>query len=151
MIPGPSGYKRIMLMRYPTKFDWWLVLSLMLVPISAIVTCIVINDPSVWLGSAVVVVFLAALCFPCNYTLDATELIIRAGFMKMRVPYTDITRVEPTRNPISSPAFSLDRLAIYYRGKMVMISPVRKDEFVTELRARARLTRVDTSDAYARA
>jgi hypothetical protein len=46
--------------------------------------------------------------------------------------------VVPTRNPLSSPALSLDRLHIRYGGSRmgIMISPVNKAVFLQDLAAR---------------
>jgi hypothetical protein len=49
----------------------------------------------------------------------------------------DIRTVTPTRNPLSSPALSLDRLRIDYgRGRRIMVSPRDPGAFLRELRRR---------------
>ncbi|WP_171258493.1 PH domain-containing protein, partial [Acinetobacter pittii] len=56
---------------------------------------------------------------------------------RWKININDITRIEPTHNPLSSPALSLDRLKIYYRkdGRVatVMISPKDKESFLNTL------------------
>ena len=72
-----------------------------------------------------------------DYTLTDTHLRIRSGPFRWSVPLSDVRSVTATRNPLSSPALSLDRLRIEYGGtRAVMVSPDDKDGFVNELRAR---------------
>ena len=53
------------------------------------------------------------------------------------MPLAAIDAVEPARNPLSSPACSLDRLRIEYGAKRIMISPLDKAGFLRALAARA--------------
>jgi hypothetical protein len=86
-------------------------------------------------------VLLAALCVPCDYTLMDAELVVRSGFIKWRVPYDQITRVQPTRNPLSAPAWSLDRIEIGYGSKAILISPADAERFLLSLASRMQLRR----------
>ena len=70
------------------------------------------------------------------YTVDQDYLRIRSGPFRWRVPIVDIESITPTRNPLSSPALSLDRLRIDYRGgRWIMVSPNDRDWFVNALRS----------------
>ena len=72
-----------------------------------------------------------------SYTLTPAELIVRSGPFRWRRPLADITSITPTRNPLSSPALSLDRLRIETRGKAaLMISPADRAGFLADLEAR---------------
>lgn len=89
------------------------------------------------------VLFLAAAClilwilFQTVYHLGSDSLHVRSGPISFRIPLDSITGIKPTRNPLSSPALSLDRLQISYgQGKSCMISPNNKAEFLAELRNR---------------
>lgn len=53
-----------------------------------------------------------------------------------RVPLREIRLVRSTRNPLSSPALSLDRLRIEYGRRAIMISPDDKARFLEELQKR---------------
>ena len=75
--------------------------------------------------------------YTTDYTLDGDALRIRAAFFRWRVQLGAIDSVEPARNPLSSPACSLDRLRIDYGAKRIMISPLDKAGFVRALAARA--------------
>ena len=52
--------------------------------------------------------------------------------------------IDPTRNPLSAPAWSLRRLGIRFRKgrgtSLALISPARQDEFLEILARRAGLT-----------
>jgi hypothetical protein len=73
-----------------------------------------------------------------DYTITDTHLRIRCGPLRWNVPLADVRSVRPTRNPLSSPALSLDRLRIEYsRSLAVMVSPEDKEGFLRALRTRA--------------
>ncbi|MFZ2491348.1 MAG: PH domain-containing protein [Thermoanaerobaculia bacterium] len=65
------------------------------------------------------------------YTVSQDRLVVRSGPFRWNVALESIVSIEPTRNPFSAPATSLDRLEIVYdRGrKRLLVSPARKDEF----------------------
>ena len=66
-----------------------------------------------------------------HYTFVRDELIVRSGPFRWRIPLRDIKSVTPTRDMLSSPALSLDRLRIDYgKGRAVLVSPVDKDAFL---------------------
>ena len=69
------------------------------------------------------------------YVVDDATVSIRCGPFHWRVPIDAIHRVVSTRAAWSSPALSLDRLRIEYGDrKWIMVSPVRREEFVQSLR-----------------
>ena len=73
-----------------------------------------------------------------HYTITGTHVRIRCGPFRWNVPLADVRAVRPTRNALSSPALSLDRLRIEYsRSQAVMVSPDDKEGFLSELRTRA--------------
>jgi hypothetical protein len=72
-----------------------------------------------------------------HYTFEGDTLVIRASFFRWRIPVAAIESVEPTRNPLSSPACSLDRLLLRWSGRRVMISPADRAGFLRALRQRA--------------
>ena len=81
------------------------------------------------------VFFFESLLRSTYYLIDGDTLVIRSSFLKWRVPIAKIRSVTPTRNPLSSPALSLDRLAILYDGKQILVSPQDKQRFIEALRA----------------
>jgi Bacterial PH domain len=90
---------------------------------------------------------LAALClamagfslwvlYTTSYTFGEGELRIRSGPFRFRVLLDAVSEVVPTRNPLSSPACSLDRLRIRYGSRRIMISPEEKRAFLEALAER---------------
>lgn len=82
--------------------------------------------------------FLLWSLYGTSYTLLTDQLLIRSGPFRFRIPLAEITAVAPSRNPRSSPACSLDRLEIRYRGdrSRMLISPEDKAGFLEALRRR---------------
>lgn len=129
---------------FRSKVDGWIRLVLILaivVEIAALsAAAIEVGDP------LAVLLFLAAgllgaalfvwVLVGTHYTVDKATLRIASGPFRWRVPLADIDSVEPTRNPLSSPALSLDRLRIRYRGgrfgrsRQVLVSPADKARFL---------------------
>jgi len=89
--------------------------------------------PLILLGAALPAWVLAAT----DYTLTDTALRVRSGPFRWRVPLDQVRSIRPTRNPLSSPALSLDRLRLEYGGrKWLMISPKDQEAFLRELESR---------------
>jgi hypothetical protein len=129
---------------FRSKVDAWLGAILIATPILAVASILRSAIPE---GGAVVsfVALLAVLpvglplwlLCSTHYTLTATTLSVRCGPLSWHVPLEDIRSVQPTRNSLSSPALSLDRLRIDYgRGRTIMISPTDRERFLRELEAR---------------
>lgn len=93
-------------------------------------------------------VFTAALfgllVIPVRYGIGRDELIIRFGVVRQRIRLDTIMEVRPTRNPLSAPALSLDRLAIRTGHKLILetlISPSDRETFLSALAMRSGLRR----------
>jgi membrane protein YdbS with pleckstrin-like domain len=129
---------------FPSKIDRWLAYTLVGAGILSTVACIPIlftPDPRHWLILIVPVITCVALPYwlftTTKYTVGTDELLIRSGPFWWRVPIKDIVSITPTRNPLSSPALSLDRLEINYgKNTSIMVSPLDKEGFIEALRAR---------------
>ena len=127
-------------MVYRSKVDAWIAL---LVGGGALVS-VAVGAMLLWqgqrLGWLVLLLMpglLRLLAWPIEYEITDSELIIRAGVMRWRIPLAAIVHVEPTRNPLSSPAWSLDRLRVRWRRgariRWIQISPEDKLAFLVEL------------------
>jgi hypothetical protein len=131
---------------FPSKRDSWLTL----IVVFAIVAMASAGVSTLWspspmgfniLISLALIVgagFTAWIFFGISYTIAPPDLRITAGPFRFRVPLDRIIKVYPTRNPLSSPAASLDRLRIDYRTErgretFVMISPPDKQAFLRVL------------------
>ncbi|MCU7856703.1 MAG: PH domain-containing protein [Candidatus Thiodiazotropha sp. (ex Lucinoma borealis)] len=65
-----------------------------------------------------------------KYIVTEELLRIKSGPFSWSIPLSSISSVSETRNPLSSPALSLDRLELKYRdGKTILISPANKAKF----------------------
>lgn len=93
--------------------------------------------------SAVVLIGIIALLLSVHYAIDGNELVVyTCGFAK-RYPIDKMAYVKHTKSMLSEPAVSLtNRLAIGFTDRNVlksampiMISPVRQDEFIAQLKA----------------
>lgn len=131
---------------YPSKRDGWIVLILWVTA-----SVMMLAAHAVWREPAPLEIRLALsalfigvagfvlwLLYGTGYTLTDELLHIRSGPFRWRVKLDAINEVVPTRNPLSSPACSLDRLRIRYRGARfgIMISPRDKNRFLRDLASR---------------
>jgi len=128
--------------RFQSKIDLWLIVVLVLAlatqayalfsvlsgagPMSAKYTMI---------GATVLVYSLiGSVLLRTHYIVENDKLIVTCGPLVRTIKLHEITRVTETRNPLSSPALSLDRLRIEYKNnRSVMISPADKRQFLTAI------------------
>lgn len=126
------------LLYFPSKKDLWLgivVWGAALLPLA-----IYIFEPTtsmpLFLG-VLLMIFIGWIWFKTGYTFNDKELVAREGPFRWKINLENINRVRRTRNPLSSPALSLDRLEIEYsNGKFILISPADKETFLNTLKER---------------
>ena len=130
-------------MTFRSKVDTWLAVLVFIAAFSVLAAVVSAGlfDPRSWpfgLALLVISVGLPAWIYGSTcYDLDDHSLHIRSGPLRWRIPIADISAMTETRNPLGSPALSLDRLQIQYGGgKVVMISPMSRDAFVRAVNAR---------------
>jgi len=88
--------------------------------------------------------FIAWIWFSTRYEFAEERLIIRSGPLRWKVDYRAVESVRRSRNPLASPALSLDRLLIRSAtGGSVLVSPARREEFLEALRQRCPQARFD--------
>lgn len=134
---------------FRSKVDWWLALILVAVPLvelAALVLAFQRGDSDAVVASAMGCALAAAiyglLLVPIRYGVDREHLVIRFGVVRRRISFQSIREVRPTRNPLTSPALSLDRLSIHIGGgRLALVSPVEREEFLDLVALRAGLTR----------
>lgn len=134
---------------YKSKVDWWLIPLLAIGPMAPMVVCVIAlrnGDPVEMAWGFCSLLFVIALylgvVFPMRYGIGEGYLTIRCGLFRQRIDLDKIVEVRPTRNPLSSPALSLDRLQVRYGDgffKSVMISPATRGQFLDDLQKSARL------------
>jgi len=136
---------------YGSKVDWWIGLALTAAPVVPLVACIALatsgKTSELPIGIAVfafVALLYVGVVIPVQYGIGDGRLVVRFGLCRVQIPLSDISEVYPTRNPLSSPALSLDRLWVQFgKGfkKAVMVSPADRDQFLDDLAQQASLVR----------
>ena len=134
--------------KYKSKVDWWLHLTFIIMLILNIWLIVdFIISPSFVMGiSGGVILICNIFTLPwwlnSYYFLEEEQLLINIGYIKVRIPYKSVESIQETRIPWASMALSLDRIEIKYKKKnfaeTVLISPVRKQEFLKELNQRVK-------------
>jgi hypothetical protein len=115
---------------YKSKIDWWLVLLVVGIFGYPIIDGIVTHDYflSVLFSGVLLLFFL--LSKTIQYKIEDKKLII----WNTKIEISTIRRIYRTNNPLSSPALSLDRIAIVYnKFDEILISPKERNEFIKEL------------------
>jgi uncharacterized membrane protein YdbT with pleckstrin-like domain len=125
--------------RFKSKIDRWLLYLLIAVMIFEVVVLGIAatqtGDPvaavSIVAAALLIVALIGSLLMRTHYTVAGNTLRIASGPFSWKVPLDQIESVEATRNPLSSPALSLDRLQIRYgNGRRVMVSPADRAGFL---------------------
>lgn len=133
-------------MKFKSKIDWWLLLIFVVITANIIFkihqevhhSSIGTNFSHLMIYSLVIVVIWLPI-FSTYYVVEKNILFINSLVFRWKINIDDdITQIEPTHNPLSSPALSLDRFKISYmkNGRMtsIMISPKEKEDFISTLR-----------------
>lgn len=138
---------------YPSKRDAWLVLFLWTAVgmMGAAGAQTVFSDAPfgfrIGMGTLLLASagFILWLLYSTHYTLTSRALVVRSGPFRWTVRLESIQEIFPTRNPLSSPACSLDRLRIRYRESRfgIMISPQDKAAFMRDVADRVPGLEVD--------
>jgi len=134
-------------LKFTSKIDWWLLLILIIVTVS-IISKIYKAHHSYSLASnftylviySLIIFLMWMPVFNTYYVVDQNKLIIKSMVFRWKINIDDITKIEETHNPLSSPALSLDRIKIYYfkNGSVnsIMISPKDKEGFFQAINKR---------------
>ncbi len=130
-----------------SRIDTWLLVTLLAsAALSTWVGIVVLagSGRGTGVGSAAIAVMIVMtgaalplwLLLDTRYTLADGWLVIRCGPFRSRVALDEIDAITPSRNPVSSPALSLDRLRIDHgRGRTVLISPRDPSRFIADVEA----------------
>lgn len=133
--------------RFASKVDWWLAIVIAGVPLTSLVVVVAGlagGDTGAAAGGAVTIALIVALyvgvVWPVSYEVDAQALVVRFGLVRSRVPLAEITKVAPSRNPLASPALSLDRIRLDRRGgSFVLVSPANRTGFADAIKRGAEI------------
>ena len=115
---------------YKSKIDWWLIILILVLFGYPIIDGILGKEYVLSLIFGLVLIVFFFLSKTIQYKIDGENLII----WKTKIDIKTIRKVYRTKNPLSSPAMSLDRIAIVYnKFDEVLLSPEERDEFINEL------------------
>lgn len=89
-----------------------------------------------------------AILLAVRYEIGENDLIVKLGPISyIRIPVSEITKLERSYNPLSSPASSLKRLLVTSKSRSVLISPANEKEFVRILTSRNSTISVQIDDS----
>jgi len=129
---------------FPSKRDWWLGLIIWGSILLALAKLIYEQKFSELCIAIPVIILAGWIWFDTGYTITEKELRIKSGPVRSKIALPSIIKISKTRNPLSSPALSLDRLEIKYgRFKTALISPQDKEAFVRAIKARNPRVEID--------
>lgn len=123
------------LMVFKSKIDIWIGAIFFLLPIVMIYAAISERDVVTIIITVLIIIMLALIFFGTKYVIDGEELIIYGGIYKKKIAINQITSLRSTKNPLSAPAMSLDRVEITYNPHMqlALVSPKDKETFIKKL------------------
>lgn len=119
---------------FRSRIDWWLAAILIFVAVAPIVSACINGVFDLW--TVVISLFILSL-FRTVYVVNDSKLRVWLGVIPYGKKEIDqIKSVHRTSSLISSPALSIDRLAItFVNGDRLIISPKDREEFVAALLA----------------
>lgn len=122
-------------MVFKSKVDIWMGAILIIAP--ALMVYGVITEPGIVIiiVTIALIVLLATLFFGTKYVIQGNELIVHGGITKTKINIAQIRSLRPSKNPLSAPAMSLDRIEITYDPdiQVTLVSPKDKELFVKKL------------------
>ncbi|TDP58568.1 PH domain-containing protein [Flavobacterium dankookense] len=115
---------------FKSKIDWWLVVLVLVIFGYPIIDGILSKEYVLSLVFGLILVVFYFLSKTIRYKIDSENLII----WNTKISIHSIRKIYRTNNPLSSPALSLDRIAVVYNTyDEVLISPREREEFIQEL------------------
>ena len=122
--------------RYRSKIGLEIVLPLLMLMGALSIYLALIEE---WVAVCILVLatlFTYVLFRQTIYIIDGRVLIIKVFFLVFKkVDIDTIIEIKTSRNPISAPAASLDRLEVICSNSSVLISPKEKKGFIRELKS----------------
>lgn len=119
---------------YPSKIDWWLALVL-IYPIYKGIQSMVNGE---WLGYLVIGIVVLVVVFfskTTYYIIEGDKLTVKSMWIvHEKIDIAAIKKIEKSNSLLSSPALSLDRIAVRYnKFDEVYLSPKDKQAFADDL------------------
>jgi hypothetical protein len=119
----------------PVKIGWELVIPILLIIAVSNFSAIKSESWKALIAPVLILGFVLVVIFGIRYRIDSQKLYIQNSiFGTTKININDISRIEKTWNPLSSPAPSIfGRVQIYYTNGSIIISPKNYEEFKNEL------------------
>lgn len=115
---------------YRSKIDWWLIIVIFIVFCYPMIEGIVTKDYVMFSVSFGILSLVFLMFKSIKYKIDGENLHI----WWTKIDIKSIKKIYSTHNPLSSPALSLDRIAVVYnKYDEVLISPKEREDFIREL------------------
>ena len=119
---------------FKSKIDWWLGLPL-LYPIFLSITSITEGK---WFGYLLlisIVLFVVFISKSTKYIVNENQLVVKCMFIvNAKIEISTIRKIEKSNSILSSPALSMDRIAVRYnKYDEIYLSPKEKQLFIDEL------------------
>jgi hypothetical protein len=124
------------MVRYKSKIGWILVLVILLLLLAPVYQMLNHSDSVGPIFLLLLSIFIGYIFITTYYEIGNGVLKVKSGFLLNRsIQIKSITKIEATKNPISAPATSLDRLEVFYnKYESVIISPKEKRAFIAHLK-----------------
>jgi hypothetical protein len=133
-------------MRFETRFDRWLVVTLVL---TAVLTCAVMpvmlvlargpRPIPLWPAFTgwVIWLFVIPCMLPQYYEVREDGLFLRQGWRKILIPYASLMELQPMSDSRSAAVFSTDRILVVTQdGKRFLIAVTEDERFLKEVARR---------------
>ncbi|QIY84057.1 PH domain-containing protein [Chryseobacterium sp. NEB161] len=119
----------------PVKIGWELVITILLIIAVSNFSAIKSESWKALIAPVLILGFVLVVIFGIRYRIDSQKLYIQNSiFGTTKINIDEISRIEKTWNPLSSPAPSIfGRVQIYYTNGSIIISPKNYEEFKNEL------------------
>jgi hypothetical protein len=115
---------------YRSKIDWWLIIIIFIVFCYPMIEGILTKDYIMFSVSFGVLSLVFLMFKSIKYKIDGEQLQI----WWTKIDINSIKRIYSTHNPLSSPALSLDRIAVVYNTyDEVLITPKEREDFIREV------------------
>jgi hypothetical protein len=119
---------------YKSKIDWWMGLFLVY-PLYMSSVSILKGEVIGYIVLAFLIAFVLFASKTTRYIINENQLLVKSMWIvNNKIEISKIRKIEKTNSILSSPALSLDRIALYYnKYDEVYISPKEKQTFIDEL------------------
>jgi hypothetical protein len=128
------------LLSYSAKIDWFVGAALASTFLLPLLGALADHSPRALGIPLLAALFMLAILCPQWYRTDADALVIRSGLRTWRIPYRDITAVRASADRTGwrnwSVALSLDRIAVEYRARTLVIAPRDQENFFADVATR---------------